>query len=224
MAARKANEIVVFSIVQESACGECGRELWNGDMLRKEGDRVLCLVCADLDHLVYLPRGDAALTRRANRLSKLRAVVVRFARARRRYERQGILVEESALAQAEQACLDDAAARERARERAAVRRARLDAEYVRAFAAALLARYPGCPKGEELVIAEHACMKYSDRIGRSAGAKRFDADALVLATRAHVRHECTEYDELLADGWDRGDARATVTPRVDDILDRWQRA
>jgi hypothetical protein len=30
-----------------------------------KADRPLCLSCADLDHLIYLPRGDAALTRRA---------------------------------------------------------------------------------------------------------------------------------------------------------------
>jgi hypothetical protein len=34
-------------------------------------------------------------------------VVVRFSRARKRYERQGILVEEAALEQAEAQCLDD---------------------------------------------------------------------------------------------------------------------
>ncbi len=66
-----------------------------------EGERPLCLTCADLDHLVYLPRGDTALTRRARKHSALSAVVVRFSRARKRYERQGVLVEESALEQAE---------------------------------------------------------------------------------------------------------------------------
>ena len=60
--------------------------------------------CADLDHLVYLPAGDAALTRRAKRASRLSAVVVRFSRSRQRYERQGILVEEEALEAAEAEC------------------------------------------------------------------------------------------------------------------------
>lgn len=60
----------------------------------------LCLRCADMAHLVYLPRGDAMLTRRARRASGLCAVVVRFSRARKRYERQGIIVEEAALVQA----------------------------------------------------------------------------------------------------------------------------
>jgi hypothetical protein len=50
-----------------------------------------------MDHLVFLPSGDAALTRRAKANSRLSAVVVRFSRAGKRYERQGILVEEHAL-------------------------------------------------------------------------------------------------------------------------------
>jgi len=56
---------------------------------------------SDLDHLVFLPSGDAALTRRATKASSLSAVVVRGSRSRKRYERQGVLVEEPALALAE---------------------------------------------------------------------------------------------------------------------------
>ncbi|PYT83667.1 MAG: hypothetical protein DMG40_02520 [Acidobacteria bacterium] len=62
---------------------------------------------ADLDELVYVPSGDAALTRRARVHSPLSTVVVRFSRARKRYERQGILVSEVALEQAEAGCLAD---------------------------------------------------------------------------------------------------------------------
>lgn len=61
----------------------------------------VCLGCAGLDHLTYLPSGDAQLTRRAHRASDMSAVVVRYSRGRKRYERQGILVEAAALADAE---------------------------------------------------------------------------------------------------------------------------
>jgi hypothetical protein len=91
-----------------------------------EGERPLCLSCADFDHLVYLPRGDAALTRRAKKYSALLAIVVRFSRSRARYEREGILVEEVALERAEQECLADAQQRARRRERDEVRRAEDD--------------------------------------------------------------------------------------------------
>ena len=84
-----SKDLVVFSILRDSKCIECGEELWKGSFLFMENGRPLCLRCADLDHLVYLPRGDNALTRRAKKNSVLSAVVVRFSRARGRYERQG---------------------------------------------------------------------------------------------------------------------------------------
>ena len=65
--------------------------------------------------LVFLPSGEAALTRRAKKASGLSAVVVRWSRTRKRYERQGLLVEEAALEQAEQQCLADEDARTRRR-------------------------------------------------------------------------------------------------------------
>src|SRR6202048_5444483 len=82
----------------------------------------LCVDCADLAHLVFLPSGDAALTRRAKKISGLSAVVVRWSRTRERYERQGILAEAEAIERAEQECLSDAEARARRRERDTVRR------------------------------------------------------------------------------------------------------
>jgi len=216
-------DIVIFWIVRDSACAECGSELGKGRFLRMESERALCLACADLDHLVFLPRGDTALTRRASKYSTLRAVVVRFSRSRRRYERQGVLVEESALEQAERECLADAAARERARERAAERRQELDAGYVSEFAERLGDSFPGCPAAERRAIAEHACRKHSGRVGRSAAAKRLAPDTIELAVRAHVRHRYTPYDALLARGVDRGDARGSVRQAVGEVVERWRR-
>ena len=60
-------DIVVFSILKPSVCAECGAELLKSSMLRMEKDKPLCLECADLDHLVFLPRGDTALTRRSRK-------------------------------------------------------------------------------------------------------------------------------------------------------------
>jgi hypothetical protein len=45
--------------------------------------------------------------------------------------------------------------------------------FVRAFATAIRANYPGCPAPEATEIAEHACRKYSGRVGRTAAAKEF---------------------------------------------------
>lgn len=82
--------------------------------------------------------------------------------------------------------------------------------------------FPGCSIEEQLAIAEHACQKYSGRIGRSAAAKELQDGAVDLAVRAHVRHEHTRYDELLARGAARSEARAAVAEAVTARLERWQ--
>ena len=66
-------DITVFSVVRESECSECGTEIFRRALLRMENGKPLCMACADLDNLVWLPRGDAALTRRAGKYSTLKA-------------------------------------------------------------------------------------------------------------------------------------------------------
>lgn len=90
----KTEDLKVFITIRESSCDECGSELGRKAWITLAGEKgCLCLSCADLDHLVFLPAGDAALTRRARKHSTLSAVVLRWSRARKRYERQGLLVE-----------------------------------------------------------------------------------------------------------------------------------
>ena len=218
-------ELKVFIATRESACDECGEKLGSGAWIMLAGERgALCLACADLDHLVFLPSGDPALTRRARKHSRLSAVVLKWSRARNRYERQGILVEEVALASAEAQCLADGEARARRRSREEVRRREFDREYVERFAQRVRELYPCCPGNVERRIAEHACLKYSGRVGRSAAAKAFDEEAVRLAVVAHIRHVETPYDELLAAGWDRREARRQVEEQVRCVLDTWQRS
>jgi hypothetical protein len=182
----------------------------------------LCMACAELDHLVFLPSGDAALTRRARRASGLSAVVVRFSRSRRRYERQGILVEEAALEQAEAECLADEPARARRRERDAVRRASEDLKLQTEMAAAITDLYPGCPNQRAQAIASHAATRGSGRVGRSAAGRALQQQALQLAVTASVRHQDTPYDELLMSGIDRSEARERVRDTVNSVLDAWR--
>ncbi len=65
-----------------------------------------CLRCVGLDDLEFLSAGNALLTRRVRAKSARHAVVVRFSRSRRRYERQGLLVEPQALTQAQRELAD----------------------------------------------------------------------------------------------------------------------
>jgi len=216
-------DLKVFITSGESVCSECGEELERHAWITLvEGKGALCLSCADMDHLLFLPSGDAALTRRAGKYSTLAAVVLKWSRARKRYERQGLLVEEAALQRAEQECLNDADARARRREREAERRAELDQEYVLRFAKRVRELFPNCPEGRETVIAEHACQKYSGRVGRSAGAKSLDEEFIRLAVIAHIRHTETNYDELLSRGTDRRLARDEVQDEIDQVLERWR--
>jgi len=218
------DDIVVFSIINPSVCSDCGAELTKGSFLKMEKQKPLCLECADLDHLVFLQRGDVALTRRSRKYSNLSAVVVKFSRSRRRYERQGLLVESEALARAEKECASDEADRKISRERSAVVRERADKEYVAQFAKEIRFQYPGCPAAEAESIAEHACQKYSARVGRSSAAKTFDAEAIELAVRAHIRHVHTHYDRLLLKGWERTEARSAVAEKLQRVVSEWRRS
>lgn len=216
-------QLKVLIIKRESSCSECGKELGRHSWITLvEGKGAVCLACADLDHLIFLPAGDAALTRRARKHSALSAVVLEWSRSRKRYERQGLLVETQALEQAEQECLADSEVRARRQERDAVRRERLDKEFVASFAARIRELFPSCPAGRETLIAEHACLKYSGRVGRSAAAKELDEDAVWLAVSAHVRHAETGYDDLLMRGVDRYEARAQVQEAVARVLNKWE--
>ena len=70
-------DLKVFITLQNAMCSECGEELGTHAWITLlENKGALCLSCADLDHLIFLPSGDAALTRRASKYSTLSAVVL----------------------------------------------------------------------------------------------------------------------------------------------------
>lgn len=222
-ATSKQAELKVFITSRESVCDECQESLGSRAWIVLAGDAgALCLSCADLDHLVFLPSGDAALTRRAKKYSTLSTVVLKWSRTRKRYERQGLLVEEPALKQAESECLADAEDRSKRCLREADRRAELDRAYIKRFAERICQLFPKCPSKTAQSISEHACRKYSGRVGRSAAAKAFDENAVGLAVRAHVRHVQTSYDNLLMNGWDRVEARLQVEDQVASVLIKWR--
>ncbi|MCX6581822.1 MAG: DUF2293 domain-containing protein [Candidatus Aminicenantes bacterium] len=217
-----AFELKVFISNRDSRCDECGEDLGKGAWIRLIQEKgALCLSCADLDHLVFLPSGDAALTRRARKYSTLSAVVLKWSRARKRYERQGLLVEEQGLEQAEQECLNDSEIRELQRQRRAEREKELDYQYIKQFAKGIRELYPHCPHQREQIITRHACQKYSGRVGRSAAAKQFDEKTIHLAVAAHIRHQETDYDKLLIMGYERWEAREQVDLKVKEIMAQW---
>jgi hypothetical protein len=219
----KVPQPVVFLNLRDAECSECGAEIAQESMLLMEVDQPLCLHCARLGGLEFLPAGDTALTRRSSKYSKRSAVVVRFNRARKRYERQGILVEENALKRAEQECVQDADERAEARARAAVQRGEQDRKLVAQMIKLIAELFPGCPATEVAAIAEHTAVRGSGRVGRSEAGRNLDEKALTLAVRAAVRHNHTPYDELLASGVDRADARLQIAGKVEEMLGKWRK-
>jgi hypothetical protein len=215
----KPPDLVVIMPVKDWACAGCGDR--NGDLLIMDSAGPLCLTCADLDHLEFLPAGDAALTRRAKKASGLSAVVVRWSRTRKRYERQGILVEEPALEQAERECLADEAARARRRARDQERRAHEDVAFQSRMAQEIVRLFPGCPAGRAAAIARHAGLRGSGRVGRSAAGRALSEEAVTLAVVASVRHEDAGYDALLMSGIPREVARDKVRAAIDQVLASW---
>jgi hypothetical protein len=211
--------LVVIEPLSAFTCDGCAG---TGDLLIMEGDGPLCLVCADLDHLVFLPAGDAALTRRARQVSALSAVVVRFSRARKRYERQGVLVEQAALERAEELCLADADVRARRRDRDRQRRATEDVAFQAELAKAIVGLFPACPVGRAEAIARHAGARGSGRVGRTAAGRALDEEAVTRAVVASIRHEETRYDALLMSGVGRQEARDLVRADIDQVLTRWR--
>lgn len=219
------NELKVFISGRDSKCDECGNKLGNHAwIVLKENKGALCLTCADLDHLVFLPSGDMALTRRSKKYSRLSAVVLKWTRSRGRYERQGLLVENEALEKAEKECVEDAGQRKIRQAQAAGRADELDKKYIAAFSARIRELFPSCPRGREKEIAEHACRKYSGRVGRSASAKELDEKTVRLAVIAHIRHVETNYDELLSGMLEKQEARKLVFDKVGQVLKVWESA
>ncbi|MFE0250361.1 DUF2293 domain-containing protein [Streptomyces sp. NPDC059010] len=212
--------LLVIQPLKRRRCAECCTGPLQ--MLVLEDGAPRCLDCADLGHLVFLPRGDTALTRRSREESGLSAVVVRFNRRQSRYERQGVLVEEAALARAEQRCLADAEARRRRRVRDARRREREDARFAEVFAAEIRRLFPGCPEDRARDIAAHASARGSGRVGRSAAGRALSERAVTSAVVASVRHLDTPYDQLLMSGVARHEARRRITAVVESTLRAWR--
>ena len=220
--AGSSKDLVVFEILRDSECTDCGEVIRKGEFLFLDGERALCLSCADFDHLEYLPRGDAALTRRAKKYSGLSAVVVRFSRSRGRYERQGILVEASALERSEKECQADAQQRAARSRQDEVRRREQDRDLVARMTQAILELLPNCPSEEARAIAAHTATRGSGRVGRTSAGRALEPEALTAAVVAAIRHNHTRYDQLLMRGWNRNDARDAVRDVIERIIESWR--
>jgi len=216
---------IVWISHKAARCDACTIELAQGEFITMDrANGIRCIKCARLCGLAFLPAGDAALTRRALAFSARSAVVLKFSRARRRSERQGVLVEETAIEQAELANTRDETRRAVQRQQRGIRNEVAERKYVADFAAKVVELFPEAPSKEAEAIGARACEKYSRRVGRSARAKALADDAITLAVRAYVRHAHTEYDRILAEGAEPSAARGLVRSSIERVLARWRGA
>ena len=119
-------EIRVFQNFRDDAkCNKCGKDIKIDEFitLANGQNQIMCIVCSELDDLVYLPSGDSIVTRRARKYSSKRAGVYWYNRSRKRCERQGSLVEGEALKKAREESEEDSQERAIRRKRNARRRA-----------------------------------------------------------------------------------------------------
>jgi len=150
--------------------------------------------------------------RRAKQASGLWAVVLKWSRSRNRYERQASGRGEGAASRRgrlHRGCAGGAQPGRGVREQEAQT---ADRQYLERFAEEVRRRYPGCPAGRERTIAEHACRKYSDRIGRTAGAKNLDSAAIGFSRcwPISVTPKLSTDRLLRCEGTDRHEARRMV--------------
>ena len=219
----KPPDLFVFELVSEPGnCSECDSSLNTGDLFFLEEKNLVCLQCADMDHLEFLPSGDATLTRRSRKHSPLSAIVKRFNRRRKRYDRLGILVTPESIDAAHAQNKGDELERAKKREQAKTLRIKQDKKLIDDMTEMILTDFPGCSSDEAHQIAAHTALRGSGRVGRSEAGRNLKGKAIELAVIAWVRHQHTDYDELLMRGVERYEARDRIKSKRDDVLNRWR--
>lgn len=209
---------------EKLTCKDCHKPIVLGQafVAENENSRGTCFECSPFVDYTLLPPGDAALTRRSKKHSDLCGVLFSWNQRRRRFERKGQYVQLSAINVAKWECKADKTVRAEKNAKAAIVRAEKDKEYIQLFGEAIRKEYPNCPSDRELEIAEHACEKYSGRVGRSASAKLFDKKMIDIAVEAHVRHVETNYDAQFGKGKRKKEIRSSLSSEIKTIMRSWK--
>lgn len=218
---RPTDETLIILLQKQDSCVRCRNALAVGDIAQLAGKRVICQNCCGWGGYVWVPSGDATLTRRLGK-SGLAVAVKAWNKRKNRWERRGTLAPEDVLADAQASCAMDEDQRAITREKSRARAAVQDQLYIQAFADALRREFPSMPAEREYAIARHACEKHSGRVGRTAAAKQFDREMMTVAVIAHIRHLHTDYDYMLDGGVRKRDARDEIRRDVQKILTSWR--
>ncbi len=191
----------VEEVAHAFECKKCSNA---GDFFIRGAEGAVCLDCAGLGHLAFLPAGSAALTRRTAKACGKPLIVMQRNLRRARYERQGILAEPATIERAAAESLDDG-----------------DLPGRDEVAATIREQFPGCPVDRAEAIALHTVVRFGGR-GRRRARRKVGTDVVCVAVAMSVLHMDTDYDELVRSGVDREAALAQVRAAVDRVLAAWR--
>jgi hypothetical protein len=210
---------------ERTFCQKCNTNIPKGDFFVSETEKGkgICFSCSPFVNYYFLPPGNVAMTRRSKKHSNICGVVQEWNQRRRRHERKGQYIEAIAVEKAHQECEADKEKRTIKNTKAAAVREKQDKIYIAEFAKVIRSFYPNCPIERETLIAQHACEKYSGRVGRSADAKVFDKKMVDLAVEAHIRHSETNYDLQFGKGKEKKEIRADVKFDIQKIMLKWKK-
>jgi len=215
---------IFLSRKEKQICSICYTIIPKGHQFVAESEKSkgTCFKCSSFRHYSLLPSGNAAMTRRSKNHSARCGVVQEWNLRRKRYERKGQYVEPNAIVLAKAECEADQIKRDSKNAKAAIVRGIKDKVYVIDFSKAIRKRYPNCPLNREIEIAEHACEKYSGRVGRTASAKKFDAKMIDLAVEAHIRHTETNYENEFGKGKRKKEIRFNLKFEIKAKMSQWR--
>lgn len=198
----------VLAVERDADCRKCGAV---HDLLLRDKAGGICVDCAGLGHLVFLPSGDAALTRHTTKAAPVSAVVMLPNMQRMRHERQGILTDQRTIELAAARCLADPPR--------PPGRGTVDEDLRRRIAEVISSEFPGCPVARADAIAFHAAVRGGGRRARG-GTER--SESVRRAVANSVRRVDTDYDDLSLTGLDRAEAQHRTQAQVDDVLETWR--
>ncbi|KAL1999341.1 hypothetical protein VTN02DRAFT_4659 [Thermoascus thermophilus] len=161
---------------------------------------------------VVVPKGDVYITRHCRSQTKESGRTVYVVYDNKGKRTLGLRVPQDIY----DAVLRSAAETASARADAVRQRDEKDTKQAREL---LRARFPAMPAASLETVVNHAFLKGSGRVGRTS--RRTDERKAELAVEAHIRHTHTPYEELLAAGMDREEARDLVWDTVQQIKSEW---
>ncbi|KAJ5826520.1 hypothetical protein N7447_003283 [Penicillium robsamsonii] len=165
------------------------------------------------DGYVLVPKGDVYITRHCRSRTKESERIVYVVYNRTGKRTLGIRVPEEIYTEV----LESAAATKESRANAVQVR---DAKDLSKSRELLKSEFPLMPKETLKTVLEHAFLKGSGRVGRTAMIS--DDRKTLLAVEAHIRHVHTPYEKLLEEGVSRKDAREQVWPTIQAVERAWQ--